>query len=32
MCRNIRRVFDEQTDWQADAERVRDLLGLPVPV
>ena len=31
MCRAIRAQFDQETDWQADAERVRSMLSM-VPV
>ena len=31
MCRNIRDIFERETDWQADADRVAGMLGL-VPV
>lgn len=27
MCRAIRKVFDETTDWEGDAAKVRELLG-----
>jgi hypothetical protein len=32
MCRAIRATFDQETDWEADAQRVAELIGQPVPV